>query len=224
MLLMRRGWTITVGMMMAAAIAIPAMAQEPAKIATDSSPGDLVVDQGACAGHRWGVKERWKNRAKLRHQDRWLGHPEEFTESPLGASLNQNLHAQIANGDAARMVLYQMDFNAGQNQLSEKGRERLKRIAELLPVSFSPIVIEATNAPQLDEARRWEVLAELDRREFKVPQERVVLGSPVARGFNGREAESVERNLFKQTESRGAAAATGGGSGLTTGTAGGVTR
>jgi len=136
-------------------------------------------------------------------QDCFLGFPEEFHEPPLGHSLYGNYKTHVANGDAARMVLYRYDFVDGTGALNPRGRERLAEIAEMLPRNFFPVVIEPDCPPGLDEARRLAILEELGRCSFPIPPQRVVVGRPLAIGLSGREAEIVYRNLLNQTYRQG---------------------
>jgi hypothetical protein len=152
-------------------------------------------------------QERWHSvagPAKSRMQEKWLGYPEEFHEPPLGAFLYAHGRIQVANGEAARMVLYQYDFEEGTDRLNHRGRQQLAKIAAMMPENFNPLVIEwSPDAPALDEARRVAVLTELGRGPFPVVPERVVVGPPVAYGLQGVEAELVYQNLLQQTQSRG---------------------
>jgi hypothetical protein len=61
----------------------------------------------------------------------------------------------VANGEAARMVLYRYDFEDGSPMLNARGLDELARIAALLPQNFYPLVVERTPCdPGLAEARK----------------------------------------------------------------------
>jgi hypothetical protein len=142
----------------------------------------------------------WWQRFCYRMQDCFLGFPEEFREPTLGYLLYAHNKTQVANGDAARMVLYHYDFEDGCTDLKPHGRDRLAKISTMLPKNFFPIVIERTNcAPDLDEGRRQAVLAALAHSPFPIPPERVVIGPSIAVGLSGREAIIVYSNLLRQT-------------------------
>lgn len=129
-----------------------------------------------------------------------MGYPEEFEEPPLGASLYAHDKTQIANGEAARMVLYRYDFEEGRDQLNRRGMDQLAKIAALLPGNFFPVVIEPTaSQPELDESRRQAVLHELNLGRFPVPAERVTVGRPIAAGLSGQEAMIVHGTLLINT-------------------------
>jgi hypothetical protein len=135
---------------------------------------------------------RWwwhKTRCKRALQQCAFGFPEEFNEWPLGSSLYAHGRTQVANGNAARMVFYHYDFDDGSPQLNLRGRDKLAKLARLLPMTFYSIVIERTpREPGLDGQRRSLLLAELSAGPFCVPAERVVIGPPISAGLTGVEA------------------------------------
>ena len=55
----------------------------------------------------------------------------------------------MANGNAARMVFYHYDFVEGTAQLNVRGRDKLVKVAQLLPATFLPVVIERTPRHQV---------------------------------------------------------------------------
>jgi hypothetical protein len=151
-----------------------------------------------------------------------MGYPEEFEEVPFGAFLYAHGRTMVANGTAARMVLYQYDFVDGQPQLKPRGYDQLAKIAHLLEISPAPLVIERTPClPGLAEARRLAVLDELARHlPHPIPPERVVVGPPLAIGLSGREAEIVYGNLLNQTRIMGSRTILGTTSGFGAGSTG----
>jgi hypothetical protein len=156
---------------------------------------------------------RWwyhKTQCKRALQDCALGYPEEFNEWPLGSSLYAHGRTQVANGNAARMVFYHYDFVEGSPQLNVRGRDKLARLAKVLPTSFCPVVIERSpETPGLDEARRGTVLAGIAESPFPVPAERVVIGPPIAAGMAGFESIIVYGSQLGALQA-GAAAGVGG--------------
>jgi hypothetical protein len=147
----------------------------------------------------------WWDRMRYRLHACFLGFPEEFEATPLGASVYAFGRAQVANAEAAQMVLYRADFIEGSGTLNPRGRDQLARIALLLPRNFCPVIIEPTLcAPELDQARLLEVVNELSRCAFAVPPQRVVIGLPPAAGLSGVEAGMIYNNLLNQTLSGGA--------------------
>jgi hypothetical protein len=118
----------------------------------------------------------------------------------------------VANGDAARMVLYHYDFLDGHGGLNPRGKERLAQIARMLPKTFFPVVIEPGCDPGVDQARRLAVLNELGQCPFPIPAERVVVGKPLAYPLSGAEAVFIYQNLLRQTQLQGVVGGFGGGS------------
>ncbi len=156
----------------------------------------------------------WWDRVRYRLHACFLGFPEEFEAPPLGASVYAFGRAQVANAEAAQMVLYRADFIEGSGALNPRGREHLARIAVLLPRNFCPVIIEPTLcAPELNQVRHLEVVNELGRCGFAVPPQRVVIGPPPAVGLSGVEAGMIYNNLLNQTLSGGARAGGGAGAG-----------
>jgi hypothetical protein len=143
-------------------------------------------------------------RCKRNWQACWIGFPEEWRAPPLGASVYLNGKTMVANGEAARMVLYHYDFEEGGVRLNQRGHDQLAKIACMLPANFFPVVIERTpELPGLAQARRMSVLQELAQGSFPVPPERVVVGEPAVPGLRGVEAEVIYRNLLLQTRTSG---------------------
>jgi hypothetical protein len=159
---------------------------------------------------------RWwwhKTRCKRALQELALGFPEEFNEWPLGSALYAHGRTQVANGNAARAVFYHYDFQQGSPTLNVRGRDKLAKIAQLLPATFYPIVIERTpDTPGLDEQRRSLLLAELSTGRFCIPAERIVIGPPISAGLTGVEAIYVYGNQLGSL-SAGSAFGVGGYSG-----------
>lgn len=169
-----------------------------------------AANRGPAAHHSAEIS--WWSRVKYRLHACFLGFPEEFEAPPLGASVYAFGRTQVANAEAARLVLYRADFIEGSGTLSPRGRDQLAKIAQLLPRSFCPLIIEPTLcAPELDQARLLEVVNELGRCGFAIPAQRVVIGSPPAVGLSGVEAGLIYNNLLNQTLSGGSRSGGGGG-------------
>jgi hypothetical protein len=162
-----------------------------------------------------GMKPSFWSHSCYAMQDCFLGFRSEFGAPPLGYYVYLHGRTEVANGDAARMVLYHYDFVEGGDELNPRGHYQLEKIAALLPQNFNPVIIEATPcAPGLDEARRIAVARALACGPFPVPAERVVVGRPIATPLQGMEAVIIYRNLLLNTESGGLR---GGGGGASTG-------
>ncbi|NQV26679.1 MAG: hypothetical protein HQ518_20185 [Rhodopirellula sp.] len=152
-------------------------------------------------------------RFKARCRAKFWGYPEYFCEPPLGSTLMGHTQAQIANGQAARMALYQYDFVFASDQLNARGKAQLAKIARWLPSNAFPVFVEPTpGRPGLDAARRQVVWHEISSQHFSIPFERVVVGRPNVRGLDADDALSIDRNRSGLTYSRGAAVSGGGAS------------
>lgn len=111
----------------------------------------------------------------------------------LGHFVRAHGEAQVANREAARMVLYQYDFVEGTALLNVRGHQQLAKMAALLPRNFNCIIIEPCG-PAIDQARRTAVLNELASGPFPVPSERVVVAVPTMIGLNGVDAVAIARD------------------------------
>src|SRR5262245_25370841 len=147
-----------------------------------------------------------------------LLHPANWPDVPLGYSVALHAEMQITNAVASRMILHDYDFFPDMAELNDRGRDRLVRIAALLPHNQLPVIVERlSHAPRLAEARRRTVLAGLAAVAGRLPPERVVVGPPLTAPLQGPEAELIYLNLLRLTESAGTVPSTGVQNGLTTG-------
>jgi len=133
------------------------------------------------------------------------GYAEEFEAPALGATIHPHFRTMVANGEAARMVLYRCDFIEGSNALNLHGRDRLTKIAMLLHVNHCPIIIERLpEAPALAEARRMAILTVLTLNDIPIPPERVVVGPPISYGLAGEEAVRIHAYFLENLRTQGA--------------------
>ncbi len=143
----------------------------------------------------------WKWR---RLQGKALGYPEEFRPRPLGASLYDHGRAMVGNGAAARQVLYRYDFVDGSDQLNDRGRDQLAKVAAQMAVSPYPLLIERTpERPVLAESRRLAVLAALAMGPALVTSGRVLVGAPIPTGMAGIDAHLIGDNALNRTKDFG---------------------
>ncbi|MBC8117925.1 MAG: hypothetical protein H7062_26335 [Candidatus Saccharimonas sp.] len=162
-------------------------------------------------------------RFKQRCQAKYWGYPEEFCEPPLGSMLLGYQMTQVANGQAARMALYQYDFLPASDQLNARGKAQLAKIAIWLPTNAFPVFVEPTPAsPDLDERRRLAVWHELSTNHFSIPSGGVIVGRPNVRGLDAGDALLLDRNRLGLTASRGISSG-GGGASVTSTSTGGAT-
>jgi hypothetical protein len=138
-----------------------------------------------------------------------------YGSEPFGLCVFGALNSQISNGLAAQLVLYRYDFNnppvkSAANSidaanLNPRGRLQLLKVAELLNrVPMPPVVIEASDDPEIDRARRQSVIVALsEAMGSPIPGEWVVVDRPAANPLSGEEAAIIHDNLLRQTESGG---------------------
>ena len=152
---------------------------------------------------QWGRPEQ-DERDPSRQASPPYHYQEVFRPPPLGTLVNAHIHTQIANGEAAMMVLYRYDFIPGTNQPNAAGMERLNKIAAMLPRTPFPVIIEpVAGNPLLSEARQQQVIALLCQLPFPFPPERVVLANAANKGLHGPDSELIYRNLEILTGSGG---------------------
>ncbi len=123
---------------------------------------------------------------------------------PLGQSIHLNFSAQVNNGIAARMMLYDFDFEDGKANLSPRGQDQLSQVVAWAQRYPYAVVIERNRyQPKLADERRLAVLKELSSRGVPLAADRIVVGMPVVPGNAGVEAWIQYGNLLNQTQSQG---------------------
>lgn len=145
---------------------------------------------------------KWER--KRRMQECFVGYPEEFCEQPLGVALYGQMDTQIANGAAAKLVLYNFDFVDGSPLLNPKGVERLSRHVEVMMRCPCPLVIEQTpETPGLAESRSLAVQRSIAQLQAPIASDRVIVGQPIPFGLSGRQAVILDANLLRDTRAGG---------------------
>lgn len=151
------------------------------------------------------LDEFWHGHFKPKMQASHWGYHEYFSAPPLGAFMHGAFETQVANGQAAQLVLYRYDFCdsgfADGTQLNDRGRRRLHKMARLLAASPLPLMIECSMVSrELDDARRAAVYGELTGLLPKpISFERIVLVKPDDPGLSGVEAVEIHENMLQQT-------------------------
>ncbi len=182
----RRHLWKAVGLVLAATAVSPAAAQS------------VPCGEPACAPAKkfFGGGSAWKQHTR----DNLWGYASEFEAPPLGASVYQNFRTMVANGEAARMVLYRYDFIEGTELLNLRGRDQLAKIAAMSPNNSFPIIVERTpENPALAEARRQGILGVLGLNGVAVPPDRVLVSAPIAVGMRGVEAGLLHTRQLDNT-------------------------
>ena len=173
-----------------------------------AGPNNVSVDGHllkARAEYRWQkAKYRWQHYWKPGLQEHHWGYPEEFCEKPLRFFVYSHMKTQVANGEAARMSLYHYDFVQGEARLNPRGYEQLAKIAMMLPQNYFPVIIEHSHDnPELAESRRKLVLDYLQKRGFPVPDQRIVVTTPIPRGYHSFEGQIVSETLVQGITTQG---------------------
>jgi hypothetical protein len=141
-----------------------------------------------------------------RYQGKFAGYPEEYAPRPLGAALYDQNRAMVANGAAAKLVLFDFDFEPGKAYLRPRGRDQLARMTAQLAASPYPLIIERTlDDPPLADARRAAVLAELAAGPLPISPDRVLIGMPRPYGMSGNDADIIYANGLNRTQQYGPA-------------------
>ena len=154
------------------------------------------------------VSSRW-HRFKAGAQRDYWGYPEHFCERPFGVPNQSAYQAMVDNARNDWLIFHQYDFHDGKEEsaagLNAAGLRRVDRVAALLAkqAGGSIVVVEfVPDQPQLTEARREEVAAQLGRYGFHEPAVRVGVGR-ARRGITGREAEGIQRTYDRMTGASG---------------------
>src|SRR5258708_28118268 len=75
-----------------------------------------------------------------------FGYESEFEPVPLGAFVDEAYRIHVANGQAARMVLYHYDFVGNTAALNTHGQDHLAKIAVMLAHNGFPVIVERTSS------------------------------------------------------------------------------
>lgn len=123
-------------------------------------------------------------------KDRMCGYGEYFAQPPLGFIRDEVISMQAAKADGHKFTLYRSDFIPGTTKLSPSGAARMNVMATRLSGWLGPIVVEWTpEDPALGEARKGQILAQLQGAGLPVVPERVLVGPTATPGLNGVQAD-----------------------------------
>lgn len=186
---------------------LPASAPPAAHSTGGVSTGDALPCTAEAEKTTWWA--RWK--AKCRSKCDACEAAQEAPVTALGETVAAPARVQIANGVAARMVLYNCDFVENSDRLSVRGRDELARISTWALHHPCPIIIERTPyCPGLDEARRQSVVQTL--AGGPITAERVIVAPAIAHGLNGVDSEILYRRMTSHLQGGGILTGGGGGS------------
>lgn len=155
-----------------------------------------------CIGLRAEIAAHYAAFKRCKQASHW-GYPEYFCEPELGSSVSAAFQAQKAYGLAEQSCLYLCDFFPANSpmasQLTAFGRRRLEKLSFRAVLAGMPLRIEQSlDSPELDEARRQQVLQQSSAANLGLTPDMVVLARDV-RGFSGIEAILHYRNQLTQT-------------------------
>jgi hypothetical protein len=108
---------------------------------------------------------------------------------PLGVHVNRFIEVQTANAAPARFIFFPNEWYMGGNQLGPMGTQHLLAVAHFAPSVKFPIVVEACGNKVLDEARRVQLVLELQRLGLGDADHRVVVDLPTGTALRGEQAE-----------------------------------
>lgn len=210
------------------ALVAPGISEAASPQSEELAPSPLTVSDRASgpngsSGYAYDAQARGPAgrgciaRFKTNQQALYWGFPEFFIERPFGGAMRSYYQAHVMNGIARQRVLYQYDFFDGPGKdaerLKPRGQAQVAKMAECLSDTGMPIVIEnSPGSPQLDAARRDNVLKELRRLNGSVSPDMVVVGRGEYSSLTGRESEEIHKNQATETTSRGSGSIRGTGS------------
>lgn len=191
-------------------------AEEESVIASQRLSGDdgalanEACDECECATTGW---RSWLSRLGWNLR----GRPESYTPPEFGVSVIEARNAQIRNGYAEQMVMYQYDFIDSElphaEKLKPEGRRRLKRLLPAMSQFGLNMVVEESGNALLDQRRRKEVVDAIRSMGTEVDARRVISGQ----GLRGLpHVESTELNRLIQANSSGSMMGSGIRSGINT--------
>jgi hypothetical protein len=128
---------------------------------------------------------------------------------PFGSSVNQSWDVMRRSADAAELVFYRNEFRRDLIQLTPAGERHLAKVIGRIHLTTDPVIVETTvpaGPPELDEGRRQLLVDRLRNTLGESAYERVRLGTSVAEGMAGPEAELFMRGMGVQSRHRGVVA------------------
>jgi hypothetical protein len=142
--------------------------------------------------------------------DRCADIPKGAIPPPAGNYNCQWQTEQKGRANRDKNVVFHYEWLAGGDHLGPDGRRHLERIAKLPETGLSPIIIESSDDPALDETRRKALVQVLAKLGAPDGDQRVIIGSPEAEGLYGPEAvRTGNRFLGGQTGAAGGASGSG---------------
>jgi hypothetical protein len=122
---------------------------------------------------------------------------------PVGQVTDAHWETQQANAEAADFIFYDHEFEGTTARLTPGGRKHLWQIALRLEHVPFPVVIEASPGdrnPQLDAARRGEVLAQLAQLGVQTAEPRVIIAPAFGEGLMAVEGEAAYYSVINSSD------------------------
>ena len=113
---------------------------------------------------------------------------------PAGRHVQLWQQAQTASAAADQGVFYQNEFLSKSAKLTSSGEEHVAKLIHRSLADSIPIVVEASQDPTLDEARRQQLGTTFADVGVNLQQEQISIGKPAARGLDGFRAQQAVRS------------------------------
>lgn len=132
---------------------------------------------------------------------------------PLGQVTDSFWETQQTNAEAADFIFYDHEFRGHTAELSPGAKRHLEQVAMRLEHVPFPVVIEQSlhnERPEVDQARRQQIVEQLARMGVVNVEERVVVANAFPEGYTGYEAEGSYYNAINGSFGGGAGRRFGG--------------
>ncbi len=106
--------------------------------------------------------------------------------------------AQAERAEQDDFVIYLNEWSLRTTTLAHCGQAHLARLADRLPACATPVIVQPSGEPELDQARQSAIVELLAARGVGIPSDRVVIATPKAEGLYGFEAPRIIRG-YSQT-------------------------
>ncbi|MEX2175684.1 MAG: hypothetical protein WD872_15070, partial [Pirellulaceae bacterium] len=113
---------------------------------------------------------------------------------PVGQVTDAFWETQQTNAEAADFVFYDHEFRGNTAELAPGAKKHLEQVALRLAHVPFPVVVEQSphnGRPELDQARREQIVEQLARIGVENVSERVVVANAFAEGITAQEAEDA---------------------------------
>lgn len=119
--------------------------------------------------------------------------------APNGAFVRQHQLVQTNKAEMDDFVVYLQEWYMGGRDLGPYGEYHIAQIAQRLPNTPFPVLVQVAPDPAMNEHRRRVVIEKLAMAGIPDAANRVVLGRPEAEGLNGPESFRVYQGMLYNT-------------------------